>query len=68
MDGTADRSGILFDPFTLREREYTGGRAHAQRRSLRPTVPKPPPPSHSPPCRAARTGLGACRLPAFIRR
>jgi hypothetical protein len=93
MDGTADRSGILFDPLTptprnvlpafppngfhvvvsLGERGYgeekhTGGRAHAHGRSLRPTVPKPPPPPRSPPCRAARTGLGACRLPALIRR
>jgi hypothetical protein len=68
MDGAADRSGSKYYPLTLRERECTGGRAHAQGRSLRPTVPKPPPPPHSPPCRAARTGLGACRLPAFIRR
>ena len=68
MDGTVDRSGILIDPLSPWEREYTGGRAHAQGRSPRSTVPKPPPPPHSPPCRAARTGLGACRLPAFFRR
>jgi hypothetical protein len=65
MDGTADRSGrIFFDPLTLREREYTRGQGHTQGYSLWPKVRKTQPPSHFPPSRADRTGLGACRLPA----
>lgn len=68
MDGAADRSGTTFDPLSLWEREYTGARVHTQVRSLRTIVPKPPPPFLFPPFRAARTGPGACRLPAVIRR
>jgi hypothetical protein len=65
MNGTADRSGTMFDPLSPREREYTGGREMpAQARSLRPVVPKPPPPSPFPPCHACLIGLGARGLPA----
>jgi hypothetical protein len=65
MDGTADRSGFLFDPLSLWEREYTGEREMpAQARSLRPVVPKPPSPSPFPPCHAGPTGPGARELPA----
>jgi hypothetical protein len=75
MDGTADRSGrISFDPLTLTlslgergysgEREYTKGQGHTRGYRLWPTVRKTQPPSHFPPSRADRTGLGACRSPA----
>jgi hypothetical protein len=64
MNGTADRSGTMFDPLSPWEREYTGGREKpAQSRGLRPVVPTPPPPSPFPPCHAGLTGLGARRMP-----
>jgi hypothetical protein len=64
MDGTADRSGTMFDPLSLWEREYTGGREMpAHSRGLRPVVPKPPSPSPFPPCHAGPTGPGARSLP-----
>ena len=66
MDGTADRSGVLFDPLTL-EREHIKKResAHPQGRSLRPIVPKPPSPPLSPPCYADPMGPGARGLLAL---
>jgi hypothetical protein len=65
MNGTADRSGTMFDPLSHWERQYTGGRdMPAQVSSPRPTVPKPPPPSPFPPCHADPTGPGARSLPA----
>jgi hypothetical protein len=64
MNGTADRSGTMFDPLSPREREYTGGREMpAQASSLRPVVPKTPPPSPFPPRHAGPTGPGARSLP-----
>jgi hypothetical protein len=65
MNGTADRSGTMFDPLSLRDRAYTGrGPMPAQASSPRPIVPKPPSPPHFPPCHADPTGPGARSLPA----
>jgi hypothetical protein len=69
MNGTADRSGTMFDPLSLRERQYTGGREiPAQVRSLRPVVPKPPSPSHFSPCRTGPKGPGVRSLCAGTNR
>ncbi len=62
MNGTADRSGVVFfDPLTLTlslgEREYRR-EMPAQVSSLRPIVPKPPSLPHVSPCRANPTGPG----------
>jgi hypothetical protein len=65
MNGTADRSGTMFNPLSLWERQYTGGRdMPAQVSSLLPVVPKPPPPSPFPPCHAGPMGPVARNLPA----
>jgi hypothetical protein len=65
MDGTADRSETMFDPLSLWERKYTGGREMpAQARYLRPIVLNPQPPSPFPPCHAVPSGPGARRMPA----
>jgi hypothetical protein len=64
MDGTADRNGTTFYSLSLWDRQYTeGGEMPAQASSLRPVVPKPPPPSHVPPCHAGPKGPGARSLP-----
>jgi hypothetical protein len=80
MNGTADRSGVVFfDPLTLTlslgERGYRGERAYgrernipAQAHSLRPIVPKPPSPTPVSPCRAGPTGPGVRSLCAGTNR
>jgi hypothetical protein len=69
MNGTADRSGTMFDPFSLRERAYAGRRAMpVQAYSLRPIVPKPPSPPHVSLCHAGPMGQGVSRLCAGTNR
>ncbi len=69
MNGTADRSGTMFDPLSLRERAYARERnLPAQAHSLRPIVPKPPSPPHFSPCYASPTGPGVRRLGAGTNR
>jgi hypothetical protein len=69
MNGTADRSGTMFDSLSLRERAYTRERnMPAQAHSLRPSVPKPTSLPHVSPCHAGPKGPGVRSLCAGTNR